>query len=86
MEYDEIFQQILKQYKKDICPNCGKIIDRGDLCWNNPSTDAGTDYCVVEIQCQQCDTEIAHGHSWYPGADNFEELVNNVLEDILDNL
>ncbi|HBJ1651334.1 hypothetical protein HYH38_16090 [Clostridium botulinum] len=43
-----------------------------------------TSYCVIAIQCQACDTEIKSGTSWYPGADDFEELVDCALEDIFE--
>lgn len=84
MDADKEFKRIMSEHGKDKCPNCGKEIDRGDVAWNNRSTDAGTDYATGEIQCSACDTEIANGSSWYPGADDFEEFVENLLEDILD--
>lgn len=64
------------------CSKCGRQIDRGDVAWNNPSTEAGTDYTVVEIQCQGCNSEIVRFTSWWPGADNFEDLVENVFQDM----
>ncbi|HBJ1645818.1 TPA: hypothetical protein LA462_000271 [Clostridium botulinum] len=84
---DGKFKSILERYNKEVCPNCGKEIDRGDVCWNNPTSDGedgGTPYCVIAIQCQACDTEIKSGTSWYPGADDFEELVDCALEDIFE--
>ena len=63
------------------CPFCGHTIGLGDLAWNNGWTDAGTDYTVVEIQCTVCQTEIVNFHSWWPGAENFVDLVENVILD-----
>lgn len=83
-ETDKKFASIMKSHGKEKCPSCKKIIDRGDVSWNNPSTEAGTAMTVVEIQCQKCYTEIVHGTSWYPGAEDFEELVDDVLEDIFE--
>lgn len=84
-ETDKKFASIMKSHGKGKCPSCKKIIDRGDVSWNNPSTEAGTPMTVVEIQCQKCYTEIAHGTSWHPGAEDFEEFVDEVLEDIFED-
>jgi len=69
---------VLRQHKAERC-TCGHRIGFGDIAWNNGSTEYGTEYCVVEIQCVACDREIAHIDSWYPGIDNREELLG-VLE------
>lgn len=80
-EAEKELSLLLKEKNCNICPMCRKIIDRGDIAWNNPSTEAGTDYTIVEIICSCCDTEIARISSWYPGADSFAELVEEVLSE-----
>ena len=82
---DEALLNVLKRKGKDICPNCGRVIDRGDMAWNNGSTKYGTGYCVVECQCQQCDTELFKVDSWYPSINDTDDLayvINQELEDI----
>jgi hypothetical protein len=71
---DEKLKAVLKSKGKDTCPNCGREIDRGDMAWNNGSTEYGTGYCVVECQCQQCDTELFEFHSWHPAIDDIDDL------------
>lgn len=82
---DEALLNVLKRKGKDICPNCWRVIDRGDMAWNNGSTKYGTGYCVVECQCQQCDTELFKVDSWYPSIKDTDDLayvINQELEDI----
>lgn len=71
--------QILKNHDAEICTGCGRTLDRGDIAWNNGSTDFGTGYSTVEIICEGCYTEAAVVHSWYPEISNFEDVIN-VLE------
>ena len=80
-EADIEFQRHLKLHNAEKCPGCQKPIDRGDVAWNNGSTEAGTGYTMVEIQCLNCSREIAHFNSWHWGADSFEDLVENVIDD-----
>jgi hypothetical protein len=80
-EADKTLSRKLDEMGKTKCPNCGRILDRGDVAWNSASTEAGTDYSRAHIQCQACETEIADWWSWYPCADTFEEFVENVLPD-----
>jgi hypothetical protein len=35
----------------------------------------------VEIQCLGCDTEIAHIESWWPGIDDFEDVIEVLSRD-----
>ncbi|MBD1379145.1 hypothetical protein [Metabacillus arenae] len=74
------FSKVLKKYNKHICPNCKRGIDRGDVQWNNATTEYGTGYSVLEIICEKCYTEIVYLHSWYPTIDTFDEFV-----EVLDN-
>lgn len=78
---DEALAHVLRERGKSNCPGCGRAIDRGDVSWNNASTSEGTPYTAALIQCQGCDAEIAHWDSWCPGADDFDEFVENVLPD-----
>ena len=55
---------ILAYHKATHCPRCLRIIDDGDIAWNNGSTEAGTPYASVEIICQACDTNIVHITAW----------------------
>jgi hypothetical protein len=69
----------LARHGKSTC-QCGRIIDRGDVAWNSGSTEAGTEYSVIWIICQACDTEIAQVHSWMPWIDTFEEAVHELMD------
>lgn len=71
------FQRILTEHDAATCPTCGKPIDRGDVAWNNSNTESefGTDYCVLQITCEHCSSEILHLRSWYPSIETFEEFV-----------
>jgi hypothetical protein len=80
-EAEALFREWLVKNGLSTCPGCGREIDRGDVAWNNPCTEAGTDYTTVHIECQGCQTEIADFNSWFPEADTFETLVEYVLED-----
>ena len=79
---DEKFTGILKTIGIEKCPDCGKCVDRGDVAWNSASTEAGTGYSVLEILCQQCDTEVYRTVSWYPSIGDFEEFVSVLTEEI----
>lgn len=81
-EAEQHFAHYLRELGLDSCPQCGRLIDRGDVAWNSAFTEAGTDFSVGEIICQQCDHEIAYWHSWYPKPDTFAEFVEHVLPDL----
>ena len=78
MDEDILLLEVLKRKGKDSCPKCGRKIDRGDLSWNNSTTEAGTDYSVVECQCQECFSEVFMFHTWYPSIDTIEELIQEI--------
>jgi hypothetical protein len=78
-ELDAAFAAELDKRGKRICPVCAKVIDRGDVAWNQGSTEAGTDYSVVEIQCEGCQTEIGHFATWYDVSD-FDDVIR-VMDD-----
>jgi len=78
MTDDERLADVLAQHTASAC-NCGHAIGWGDIAWNNSSTEAGTDCCTVEIQCEACQREIAHFFSWYPHIEDNTDLVH-VLE------
>lgn len=79
-DVDARFAAVLAEHGSTVCYSCGRAIDRGDVAWNNASTEAGTGYCTVEIICQGCEASIAHVTSWYLGIDDFGDVVF-VLED-----
>jgi hypothetical protein len=60
---------------------CGRVIDRADVAWNNACSEAGTSYSTVTIICLACDAPIAYWRSWYPEIEDFEELIDHVLDD-----
>jgi transcriptional regulator with XRE-family HTH domain len=72
------FSEVLKKYNKDKCPNCNKLIDRGDVQWNNANNENGTGYSVLEIICERCFTEIVYLQSW-SYIDDFDAFVE-ILE------
>jgi hypothetical protein len=67
-----------------LSPSCRRIIDQGDIAWNNGSSGSGTGYCVVECQCYQCDTEVFKINSWYPSIDDMYDLIH-VIDQELDD-
>lgn len=71
---DEDLENILKKHGKEFCPKCNRKIDRGDVAWNEGSTEAGTPYSVLEIACLQCGTEIAHKYSW-SWVESFDDFI-----------
>ena len=79
-EQQKQLREILQCHDALNCPDCGREIDRGDIAWNSPSTEAGTPMSFVEIICQGCQTGIAHVWSWWPGIDDFSDVLK-VLED-----
>jgi hypothetical protein len=81
MTSDEKLAAVLVEHGKSNCPSCGRIIDRGDVAWNNAQTESGTPCTWVQIQCVKCESEIGHFWSWWPGADDFDDLVDNVMHD-----
>lgn len=76
---DETFKRILTDHGSEKCWSCGRELDRGDVAWNNASTEAGTPFAVLEIICQACDSEVMRCQTWWPAIDDFEEFVE-VLE------
>jgi hypothetical protein len=81
MTEDERLAEILSEHGATNCPKCLRIIDRGDLAWNAGDTEAGTPYSTVHIICQRCDTEMAQVFSWYPGMDDFDDVLRVLEED-----
>lgn len=66
---------ILQKHNAAQCPNCQHPIGWGDVAWNSGSTEEGTEYSVIEIQCTACDTEILYLHSWYAPIDDESEII-----------
>ena len=78
-EADRRFAELLVEHGLNQCV-CGRKFDRGDVAWNNGQTEEGTEYTTVEIICQACGAEAVRVSSWWPWADDFEDLVENVLD------
>jgi hypothetical protein len=79
---DELLAEALARHHASCCPNCGRSLDRGDVSWNDASTSEGTPYTWAQIQCQNCDAEVARWYSWWPGCDyDFSVFVEHVLPD-----
>ena len=78
---DAEFQRVLAAHDATNCPHCSKPIDRGDVAWNDASTDAGTGYSVLTVQCQRCFHEIAYFRSWHGSIHDFNEFVHVLGED-----
>jgi hypothetical protein len=79
-EADNLFAQFLADRNLSPC-QCGRKIDRADVAWNCGQTEAGTEYSCVEVQCLNCLEEIIYWTSWHSDITDFEDLVENVLED-----
>ena len=69
---------ILREHDAEFCKN-GHEIGWGDIAWNDASTEAGTGYCTVQIECSVCQSEIVHIDSWYPWIDDAHDILH-VLE------
>ena len=65
-----------------MCPKCGAWIDRGFVRWNSRSTEAGTGYSVLDVECEACAAEIAHATSWYSEISGFGQFVMVLADDI----
>jgi RNase P subunit RPR2 len=78
---DERLAAVLKEHSATRCKSCRRKLDRGDVSWQNASTEAGTGFTTVYIICQSCGTETAEVFSWYPETDSFEEAVRVLEED-----
>lgn len=85
MDIDELFEALLKDYDSDICEVCGKKFDKNDVCWSNSQTEDGFLCCTVKIQCKDCGHELLYDRLWWTDIDDFEDLVNNTLKELLDN-
>lgn len=84
MAADQRFAEFMADRGQACCPTCGRVLDRGDVSWNNANTGEGTPFTYSQIVCQGCDTEIAHWSSWYPGADDWDDFVDHVLPDMVE--
>jgi len=73
---DARLAMLLKDKGKANCPACGRVLDRGDVSWNNGCTSEGTGYSTVFVVCQACDTNIALISSWYPEIEDFADVLH----------
>lgn len=72
---DQELGRILREWDIARCRACGRLMDRGDLAWNNGQTEAGTEFSVVYVTCQACGTEMLQYKTWYTPIDDVGELV-----------
>ena len=81
---EDVYIKCLERKGIRNCKNCGKEIDEGDIFWNNSSTRAGTPYCMLEIICQKCDTEIVYLNCWHPEIDDLDEFFDQLDKEMED--
>ena len=75
-------KKLLKEKGYAICPSCGRELDRGDIAWNNGSTEYGTGYSSIECICQACDVSIFSVVSWYPNIDDLKDVVYVLVNEL----
>lgn len=76
------FMDILREHDIMLCTNCESPLElSGVRQLNSGSTEAGTDYCVVGIECNQCDYLVVEVESWYPGASDVDEMLHVLDKD-----
>lgn len=63
------------------CPKCNRELGRKDISWANGQTEYGTPFCVLEIDCYDCDEEIVSMNDWYPEIDGVEIFCELLLEE-----
>ena len=69
----------LKELGKENCPNCKREIGLIDAAWNEASTEYGTEYSVMQITCQACDTEVWHKETW-AAIESIEDFIEELHE------
>ena len=77
IDNNKLFCSILLNNNKNICPVYGRIIDIGDMAWNNGESDYGSPCSVIECQCQKCGTEIFHFSTWGE-MENIDAVINEI--------
>ena len=80
---DLAIAEALAAHGVSCCPHCGRVLDLGDVSWNDAESGSGTPMTWAQIICQRCDTEVAHWSSWWPGGQDGDvtDFVVNVLPD-----
>lgn len=77
-EFNDLFTQYPQVRKAENgqpeCPYCGNGFTAAGLNYWNSVTDAGTDFCEIEIRCDVCDRVMWRGGSWYPRIEDEREL------------
>lgn len=63
---------ILAEYKN--C-SCGQPLQWGDISWNNGSTEAGTPYASLQIECPNCGMDILCKSEWTEIEDEEDILI-----------
>lgn len=65
-----------------ICPYCGNALSAASLELWGGSTEYGTPFCNVDIDCDVCGKDIWRGGSWHGDAWSKEEQIQ-AIEDAL---
>lgn len=71
---DLCLRLILEKHGIAVCKVCDTKADRGSCSWNNKSTEAGTPYSTIHVECQFCFEELAHCQTWAP-VESFAEFL-----------
>jgi len=80
-ELDKLLHDTLVKWKLDICPTCGRAIDRADCAWNTGNSESGSDMSALHIICLRCDEDICNVAT-YSGVETFEDFVKTVCFEI----
>lgn len=70
-------KNILREHNAEFC-TCGNEIGFGDIAWNEGNTSEGTPTSWVQIECVNCQREVAWVNSWTLFSEEDEEH-NTVL-------
>jgi hypothetical protein len=74
---DERLERILSDHIAEYC-QCGHKLGWGDIAWNTATTEGGTDYSTIQIQCVVCDEEITYLATWSIDINTVEYLLDEI--------
>ena len=75
-------RDLLKEKGVSPCQSCGRVLDMGDIAWNNCCTEVGTGFCTIDVICLRCDTEAAYIESWYPYIEDIDDILYVIKTDL----